>query len=254
MNANGHGSVRQRLAQRALERQLAYQQKKAQHLPGHENEVIAAMQRSSRRVRATLEQFGSIADDARVIEVGSGAHGLIFQFGVRHAIGIDPLAVSYRQLFPQWQTSATTIAAVGEQLPFRDQSFDVVLCDNVVDHAESPQKIAAELVRILKRGGLLYFTVNIHHPVYAVAAGVHSGWRALGMPFEVGPFADHTTHLTMKTASRLFAGLPLQVLSEKSNVQEAQARARKQPPRHVGDRLKRVFFKNALYEFVARRV
>lgn len=246
--------TRQKLAHRALERQLEYQQKKARHLPGHEDEVIAAMQRSSWRVRETLEQFGSIADDARVIEVGSGAHGLIFCFGARNAVGIDPLAVSYRGLFPRWQTKATTVAAVGEELPFRNQSFDVVLCDNVVDHAESPKRIAAELVRILKPGGLLYFTVNIHHPVYAVAAGVHSGWRALGVPFEVGPFADHTTHLTEQTASRLFAGLPLQVLSEKTNIDEARARARKQPPRHMGDRLKRVFFKNALYELVARRI
>lgn len=254
MNTDGHGSVRHKLAHRALERQLEYQQKKAQHLSGREEEVIAAMQRSSRRVRETLEQFGSIGDEARVIEVGSGAHGLIFCFGARNGIGIDPLAVSYRHLFPRWQTKATTIAAVGERLPFRDQSFDVVLCDNVVDHAESPRGIAAELVRILKPGGLLYFTVNIHHPVYAVAASVHSGWRALGVPFEVGPFADHTTHLTEETAGQLFAGLALQVLSEKTNIEEARARARKQPPRHIGDRMKRVFFKNALYEFVARRI
>jgi SAM-dependent methyltransferase len=254
MNTNGHETVRQKLARRALERQLSYQQQKAEHLRGHEDEVIAAMQRSSRRVRETLEQFASIGEDARVIEVGSGAHGLIFYFCARHAIGVDPLAVDYRNLFPRWQNVATTIAAVGEQLPFRDRSFDVVLCDNVVDHAESPQKIVAELTRILKPGGLLYFTVNIHHPVYAVAAGMHSGWRALGVPFEIGPFADHTTHLTLETASRLFSGLPVELLSEKSNVDEAQARARKQPPRHLGDRLKRVFFKNALYELVARRV
>jgi len=51
----------------------------------------------------------------------------------------------------------------------------------------------------------------------------------------------------------LFRNLPVQMLSEKSNIDEARARARKQPPRHFGDRLKRVFFKNALYEVVARR-
>jgi SAM-dependent methyltransferase len=254
MNTDGSHSLRQRLARRALERQLDYQEKKAQHLRGHEDEVIGAMQRSSRRVRELLEKFGSIDNDARVIEVGSGAHGLIFYFGASRGIGIDPLAVSYRSLFPRWQNCATTIAAVGEQLPFRAASFDVVLCDNVVDHAESPQQIVAELVRILKPGGLLYFTVNVHHSVYAVAAGVHSSWRALGVPYEVGPFADHTTHLTLETASRLFAQLPLETLSEKSNIDETRARARKQPPRHLGDRLKRVFFKNALYELVARRV
>jgi SAM-dependent methyltransferase len=246
-------SIRRKLARRALERQLTYQQNKAQKLRGREDEVIDAMKQSSRRVRQLLETFQPIAEDARVVEVGSGAHGLIFYFGVRRGIGLDPLAVSYRSLFPRWQTCAPTIAAAGEQLPFRDQSFDVVLCDNVVDHAESPARIVGELARILKPGGLLYFTVNFHHPVYAVAAGVHTGWRGLGVSYEIGPFADHTHHLTLVAARGLFAGLPFEMLSENSNIDEARARARRRPPRHLGDRLKRVFFKNALYEVIARR-
>ncbi len=246
--------TRQKLARRALERQLAYQERKAQHVRGHEDEIINAMKRSSQRVRELLETFQPIKPGARVIEVGSGAHGLIFYFGSEPSIGVDPLAVSYGRLFPGWQRCAKTVAARGESLPFADQSFDVVLCDNVVDHAESPKQIVGELARVLVAGGLLYFTVNIHHPVYALAAGLHSGWRAIGVPYEVGPFADHTVHLTPEGAASLFENLPLQILSAKSNVAEARARAHKQPPRHAGDRLKRVFFKNALYEVVARRI
>ena len=246
-------SWRQKLARRALERQLAYQQRKAQHVRGHEDEIISAMKRSSHRVRELLETFQPIKTGARVIEVGSGAHGLIFYFGAEPGVGVDPLAVSYGRLFPGWQRSANTVAARGESLPFADQSFDVVLCDNVVDHAESPRQIVGELARVLVTGGLLYFTVNIHHRVYALAAGLHSGWRAMGVPYEVGPFADHTIHLTLEGAASLFENLPLQILSARSNVDETRARARKQPPRHAGDRLKRVFFKNALYEVVARR-
>ena len=246
-------NLRQKLARRALERQLTYQQHKAEHVRGHEQDVIAAMTKSSRRVRDLLETFQPVPREARVIEVGSGAHGLIFCFGGEHRVGVDPLAADYCRLFPAWQRRASTVAAVGESLPFRDRSFDVVLCDNVVDHAESPSRIVRELVRILTPGGLLYFTVNIHHPLYRVAADVHSSWRAIGVPYEIGPFADHTTHLTLASASELFRNLPVQMLSEKSNIDEARARARKQPPRHFGDRLKRVFFKNALYEVVARR-
>jgi SAM-dependent methyltransferase len=247
-------AARRRLAQRALERQLAYQQHKAQHVQGREEEIIAAMIRSSMRVREKLEKFQPIKADARVVEIGSGAHGLIFYFGTEHRIGVDPLAVSYRSLFPCWQRRAQMIAAIGEALPFADQSFDVVLCDNVVDHAESPRKIVSELARILVRGGLLYFTVNIHHQFYSIAAGLHSSWRVAGVPYEVGPFADHTTHLTLSAAANLFRDLPLEILSATSNIDEARARARKQSARHIGDRLKRVFFKNALYEVVARRV
>ena len=247
-------ATRRRLAQRALERQLVYQQRKAEHVRGREEEIIASMMRASRRVREKVEAFQPIKTDARVVEVGSGAHGLIFYFGAEHGIGVDPLAVSYGSLFPRWQGRAQTIAAVGESLPFADQSFDLVLCDNVVDHAESPRKIVGELARILVPGGLLYFTVNIHHQFYALAASVHSSWRAAGVPYEVGPFADHTTHLTLTAAASLFNDLPLQILSAKSDIDEARAKARKLPARHLGDRLKRVFFKNALYEVVARRV
>src|SRR5215207_378999 len=245
--------TRHRLAQRALARQLAYQQQKAEHLRGREEEIISAMMRSSRRVREILEAFQPIKSDARVIEVGSGAHGLIFYFGSQRGIGVDPLAVSYRSLFPRWQSCVPTVAAIGESLPFSDQSFDIVICDNVVDHAESPSRIVGELARILVPGGVLYFTVNIHHRMYAIAAELHSTWQGFGLPYEVGPFADHTTHFTLDAAEALFQNLPLQILSVKSNIDEAKARVRKQPPRHAGDRLKRIFFKNALYEVIARR-
>jgi len=246
-------STRRKLAQRALERQLAYQQDKAQHLRGHESDVVLAMTKSSRRVRDLLETFQPIPPEARVIEVGSGAHGLIFCFGAERGVGVDPLAVSYGGLFPGWQRRASTVAAVGESLPFINECFDVVICDNVVDHAESPAQIVSELVRILTPGGMLYFTVNFHHPLYHVAASVHSSWRALGVPIEIGPFADHTTHLTITSASDLFQNLPLEILREKSNIDETRQRARQRPARHLGDRLKRVFFKNAVYEVVARR-
>ncbi len=55
-------NLRRKLAQRALERQLAYQQHKAQHLRGHEEEVIAAMTKSSQRVRDLLGQFQPIRE------------------------------------------------------------------------------------------------------------------------------------------------------------------------------------------------
>jgi SAM-dependent methyltransferase len=247
-----NNSWRQRQAQRALERQLDYQQHKALAVAGREADVMAAMKLSSERVRGVLEKFQPIDSGASVIEVGSGAHGLIFFFGNEHSVGVDPLAVDYRRLFP-WQKQVQTIAAFGERLPFSDKSFDLVLCDNVVDHAENPAGIVRELVRILRPGGLLYFTVNIHHPVYFVAARAHSTWNALGVSYEIGPFADHTTHLTFGRAQHLFTNLPVTILHERSNVSETKARARTMPARHLGDSLKRMFFKNALYEVVARR-
>src|SRR5262249_60815876 len=97
-------------------------------------------------------------------------------------------------------TPAKPIQAFGESPPFDDASFDVVLSDNVVDHARSPARIVAELVRVLAPGGILYFTVHVHHPLYGHVSRVHGAWRALGIPFEIGPFADHTVHLSIRGA------------------------------------------------------
>ncbi len=251
---NGHAeTARQRRARRALERQLDYQRAKAARARGHEADYVEAMRRRSARVREKLERVRAIPGDARVLEVGSGAHGLIFYFGARLGVGCDPLAAHYAALFPAWQRRALTVAAVGERLPFADGSFDLVLCDNVVDHAEDPARIVREMARVLRPGGLLYFTVNVHHPVYAVAATAHAAWNAAGLRFEIGPFADHTVHLTLERARALFEGLPLRRLAETHDIDESKARARQRPPRHAGDRLKRVFFKNALYETIAVR-
>ncbi len=176
-------SGRRQRAERALERQLVYQERKSRRMRGREDEVIPSMKLASLRVRNLLEQFQKIDPDEPVVEVGSGAHGLIFFFGAKHSVGVDPLAVSYSRLFPGWQGRVPIVAAFGEALPF----------------------------------------------------------------------ADHTTHLTSLGAKRLLANLPLRVLSESSNIVAAKAQARRSPTRHVGDRLKRLFFKNALYEVIARR-
>jgi SAM-dependent methyltransferase len=160
---------------------------------------------------------------------------------------VDPLAADYRSLFAGWQADTPTIAAAGEALPFPSGAFDVVLCDNVIDHAERPERIVAEMARVLVPGGLLYFTVNVHHPVYGAASRLHGLWNGLGLRLEIGPFADHTVHLTVDEARRMFAPLPLRVLE--------QAVERKPPgrARHPGDLLKRVFFKNAPFKLIAVR-
>jgi SAM-dependent methyltransferase len=244
---------RSRRGARALARQLEYQTGKSRAAVGHEAEYMAGAREESRRVRARLEEIDLLAAGARVLEVGSGAHGLIFFFEAAQRVGVDPLAHHYAALFPAWQRQAPTVAANGKALPFPDASFDVVLCDNVVDHAEDPHGIVGELARVLRPGGSLYFTVHVHHWVYSAAAALHRAWNAAGLHLEIGPFADHTVHLTPSQGRRLLADLPLSVLADSCDIEGARDWARATRPRHVGDRLKRTFFKNASLEVVARR-
>lgn len=71
------------------------------------------MEERSRTVRAKLSSVHAIPAEARVLEVGSGAHGLIFFFDAAERVGVDPLADEYKTLFPSWQGRARTIAGGG---------------------------------------------------------------------------------------------------------------------------------------------
>lgn len=52
------------------------------------------------------------------------------------------------------------IRARGESIPVRSEAYGIVACVNVVDHAENPSQILAEMYRVLKPGGLFVFGVN----------------------------------------------------------------------------------------------
>lgn len=254
MNGGWFAEKRKQRGRRALERQLDYQEKKAAALDGHEDEMVRANFLRSQMVRRRLESVKPFPHGASVLEVGSGAHGLVFGFGNNLAIGVDPLAVDYKRLFPKLQTAATTVAAIGENLPFADGAFDLVLSDNVIDHAERPLAIVDEIVRVLKPGGLLYFTVNVHHPFYHLASRAHGAWNALGLKLELSPFADHTIHLSEKRIADVFANLPLKIVEQSSTVLETKASHRMSKRLDPDTLLKKLFFKNALFEVVAEKL
>jgi SAM-dependent methyltransferase len=246
-------NARRQRARRAEERQREYQREKAMRLAGSLQQITPELLTYAESVRCCIERVSPIAPNARVLEVGSGAHGLIFFLGFPDAVGVDPLADIYPSLFPEWQLRAQTIRAYGETLPFDDGSFDLVLSDNVIDHAEHPEAILAEIARVLRPGGTLYFTVHIHHPVYALASGMHGVWNAAGIRYEIGPFADHTVHFTPARIRALIRALPFRVLSEDSGIRAAKQQALGHSPPRVSDRLKRLFFKNARFAIVALR-
>ena len=55
----------------------------------------------------------------------------------------------------------------GKRLPYDDESFDYVLCTEVLEHVSDPLLFLADLQRVLRRGGTLILTVpwsaRLHH-------------------------------------------------------------------------------------------
>jgi SAM-dependent methyltransferase len=62
---------------------------------------------------------------------------------------------------------STDILGVAEQLPFADETFEGVLSLAVLEHVSDPFRCAAEISRVLKKGGKLYCVVPFLQPVHA---------------------------------------------------------------------------------------
>ena len=58
------------------------------------------------------------------------------------------------------------VVAVGERLPFRDASFDAVICTQVLTYARSPEQLVSEIYRVLKPGASLFLTAPALMPRY----------------------------------------------------------------------------------------
>ena len=230
---------RRERARTALERMLALQENKARRLAQEGRDLAPHLQDHSREVRDLLEGFYKIGEDARVLEVGSGAHGLIFFFGAPHGIGIDPLADHYVRLFPAWQRRAPTVTARGESLPFPDNSFEVLLSDDVLDYAEDPAAILAEMTRVMTSSGILYLTLNISHPVWKV-------WDVLRRAADF-----HTTNISLQGAHRLVRSLGLRVVWESHNIVDNRATFKARTERRLQALVKSLFYYRAQFGMIA---
>ena len=60
----------------------------------------------------------------------------------------------------------TDVLGVGEELPFRDGSFDAVFSLSVLEHVRDPFKCAKEILRVLKPGGDLFVAVPFLQPFH----------------------------------------------------------------------------------------
>lgn len=119
--------------------------------------------------------------DARLLvigggTVGSGADALYRQDKVR-IVGTDVFA-----------SSITSLIADGHRLPFKHESFDAVWVQAVLEHVLEPQKVADEIHRVLKPGGLVYadtpFMQQVHGGAYDFQRFSASGHRWLFRNFK----------------------------------------------------------------------
>lgn len=112
-----------------------------------------------RFLRAHMPRFSGA-----VLDVGCGEMPFrdALPEGVKY-VGIDvPAATDFGM-----SGNPDIVAFDGTHIPFPDESFDHVLCTEVLEHAADPEALVREMHRVLRRGGSILVTVpfsaRVHH-------------------------------------------------------------------------------------------
>jgi len=81
-----------------------------------------------------------------------------FAQAFKWVVGLDIDQAAVRAAVRENFTQTNFIVADGAYLPFKDESFDVVICTQVYEHARNPTRMAEEIWRVLRQGGVCFFS------------------------------------------------------------------------------------------------
>jgi SAM-dependent methyltransferase len=167
---------------------------------------------------ALIRRYGNI-DGKRILDVGCGLGAYVRQLSTfsEQVCGVD---IDPDKVQQAGGNLGQICQAPAEGLPFQDQSFDVVLLHEVLEHVDSDRKAAAEAYRVTSVGGRVvvfvpnrwypfethgvYFRGRYHFGNVPLVNYLPSGLRSRLCP--------HVRTYTTGTLRKLFRDLPHEVV------------------------------------------
>jgi SAM-dependent methyltransferase len=187
-----------------------------------------------RMIEATIDKVDPSRGD-RVLDVGSGRSVDAIKIARRGGkpVGLEPsrtMLAHSRKCVAESGCYVGLVQGIAENLPFRDSSFDWVVCKGALDHFPDPYKTMEEVARVLKPEGRAVISIaNFESLGHRLGRNVHrlTRWIPSSKPkerqaWETPP--DHTyrfdyplvirvvsSHLAIQSVSgvSLFWGAPL---------------------------------------------
>ena len=114
----------------------------------------------ARLIRRVLADYAA----EKFLDAGCGT-GLNLRHLPMGAVGLDLNTRNIdvvRLRFPQYKSVVGDI----EEMPFGTGEFDGVLCAEVLEHVPNPELALSEIMRVLRRGGVLVGTVPGRSPIW----------------------------------------------------------------------------------------
>jgi 2-polyprenyl-3-methyl-5-hydroxy-6-metoxy-1,4-benzoquinol methylase len=119
------------------------------------------------RDKLTIEIVDSVQHDLAsvkdAVDIGCGVGDLLAEVINRQPIirlsGLDFSAKAVAIAAKRFPEGSFINHVITDSLPYDNGQFDLVLCTDVLEHLDYPQRIASELVRICRPGGLVVIVV-----------------------------------------------------------------------------------------------
>jgi len=104
--------------------------------------------------------------DRQILEVGCGAGGMLGPLSeLGEVTGID---ISHEYMrFCRQRGHQQVVTGSGYELPFKENSFDMVALFDVIEHIPDDQKVLEEVRRVLKPGGQVFISVPAYQFMFS---------------------------------------------------------------------------------------
>lgn len=107
-----------------------------------------------RALYLSILKFSKTCHSKKILDVGCGEAPHRNLFNTCEYTGIDVKGGGHDDILKNVDTYFN-----GVDIPFPDESFDIVIFSEVLEHVEHPEEIISEISRVLKKNGILYLTI-----------------------------------------------------------------------------------------------
>lgn len=155
-------------------------------------------------IRRFFERIRSVVNEVQpgsLLDVGCG-EGELLGRGVLDAgkrpLCVDRNAASLAELRMRTGHQELACASI-EALPFRERSFDAVLCLEVLEHLEDPAAAVRELARVARSAIIVSVPYEPYFRIGNVMRGKHLRY--------LGNFPEHVQHWNMRTFGKFLSSV-----------------------------------------------